>query len=338
MTEPGIYFGFPEADYHAIPALSASGIKWLSVSPMDYWARCQWLNPDFALEDDSEFQELGTAYHVRILEGREEFYRRYAPALNSDDYPDALRTADEIKAALREMELKTGGNKDVLIARLLDADPNIQIWDELVKEHAGKHPCKIFLRATAIRRIEIAAAMIENHPDLSRCFRGGIPELTAVWTDEEFGVPCKARIDYLKARALVDLKTFSNPLGKSIDAAIYNAIASRKYYVQAAHYLEAPLKRLVKEGRVFGEGDRDMLAKVEDDPQWVFVFQQTGIAPLARGKVFPAGMVRDIGRQTARMAKEAYATCIKKFGNDPWIDDQPIAALDDTGFPAWLGQ
>src|SRR5688500_546982 len=35
---PGIYFGMPEETYHSIHACSASGIKRLAVSSMDYWA------------------------------------------------------------------------------------------------------------------------------------------------------------------------------------------------------------------------------------------------------------------------------------------------------------
>ena len=42
---PGIYFGMPEDVYHAIHAVSASGLKKLATSNMDYWA-CSPLNPD----------------------------------------------------------------------------------------------------------------------------------------------------------------------------------------------------------------------------------------------------------------------------------------------------
>ena len=36
--EPGIHFGLSDDVYHALPALSASGIKNLLVSPMVFWA------------------------------------------------------------------------------------------------------------------------------------------------------------------------------------------------------------------------------------------------------------------------------------------------------------
>lgn len=339
-VETGVWFGLPEADYHAIPALSSSGMKWLAISPMDFWARCRWLNPAYEADDDTEAQELGSAYHARILEGRDVFYQRYAAALDAEDFPDALRTVEQIRDALREREMKVSGNKGELVERLLDADPSIDIWDAMVEDHAERHRGKTMISARAVSRIEIAAAMIERHPDLSRCFQGGAAELTVVWHDPETGTPCKARLDYVKARMVCDLKTFSNPLGKTIDNAIYGAIAARGYHVQAAHYLSAVpfIRRFTAEGRVFGDGDRDLLRRLTDSPSWVWVFQQTGIAPLARGKVFPAGMVRGIGEAAARDAKHRYAECMRVFGKDPWIDTAPLEALDDTGFPAWIGQ
>ena len=37
MVADGFYFDLPEDDYHAIPALSASGIKNLLISNPDFW-------------------------------------------------------------------------------------------------------------------------------------------------------------------------------------------------------------------------------------------------------------------------------------------------------------
>lgn len=338
MTEPGIYLGLPVADYLAIKALSASGIKWLAVSPLDFWAR-SWLCPDPEPTDETPYTELGEAFHTRICEGRATFYERYATALEPGDYPAAIRTADELREACRDLGLKVGGTKADLRARLLEANPAAEIWDDLLSEHAAHHEGKTLLSAQTIKRIEIAAAMIEKHPELSLCFQGGIPELTVVWQDEETGVLCKARFDYVKPRAAIELKTFGNPLGKSIDAAIYGAIASRGYFVSAAHYLDAwpHMLRFVREGRIFGEAS-DVLAKLQPDPQYVFVFQQTGVAPLARGKIFPRGMVYDIGKIAVRDARQTFKDCVDLYGNDPWIDSQPISQLDDSEFPAWTGR
>lgn len=335
--EPGIYFGLDEEAYHAVPALSNSGIRNMLISPLDFWAR-SWMNPDYEPEE-TKFMETGKAYHKRILEGREAFYQCYAPALDPDDYPDALRTTEEIRARLRELDQKVGGNKPELIERLLEADAGIavELWDQLVKDHASDHQGKQLLPFDLIGRIEICAAMIENHPELSKCFTGGFPEVSVFW--ESDGIPMKARLDYLKSQAIVDLKTFGNQLGKPVDRAIAAAMASGRYHVQAAVYLDsaAAAKRHIQEGRVHGCPDPSFLrALAASEQTFLFVFQQTGIAPVARGKVFPKGLVYDCAKITIQDAKRTFLEYREKFGDDPWVDQANITSFEDGEFPIYM--
>ena len=58
-----------------------------------------------------------------------------------------------------------------------------------------------------------------------------------MWTEND--IRFKARFDYLKPKAIVDLKTFGNFMNKPIDSAIYSAMASGKYHIQAAFYMRA---------------------------------------------------------------------------------------------------
>lgn len=341
---PGIYFDMPEDEYHRAAALSASGIKNLLISPMDFWARCSWLNPAYQSET-SDAMDLGKAYDARIVEGRETFYRHYAPALDPTDYPNALRTMDEIRATLLHTDptAKKGGNKPDLIARLLALDANVEVWDTLVAEHAENHKGKELIDAHLLARIEIAAAMIENHPDLCKAFTGGFPQVSIFWLDVASGVPMKARLDYLKAGAIIDLKTFSNPQGKPLDKAIAYAMASRKYHVQAAVYHEAvdTVKGLVGqhgEAVVYGAVSKPWLDLLcASDQKFLFVFQQTGIAPVARGKVFPRYSTFDLARITIEEAKRRYADNYRTFGSDPWIDRTGLDTFEDADFPAFIG-
>lgn len=330
----GVYFGFDEEAYHAAPALSASGIKNLLVSPMDFWARASWLNPDYESED-SYAKSLGKAYDKRITEGKEAFYSVYAEALDPKAYPNALRTADEIKERLKLAELKTSGKKDDLVARLLEHDPSAEIWDTLISEHAEANAGKELLPRDQIHRIELAAAMIEKHPQLCKSFTGGYPQVSIFWHDEN-GVPMKARLDYLKTRAIVDLKTFSNAQGKPIDRAVAYNIASYKYHVQVAVYLEAV--EAAKSLPINGEPEPIWLNKWReaDDPEFLFVFQQTGVAPVARGYVFPKALALDCARIEVRGAKETFALCVDTFGTDPWIDTVNIRTFEDLEFPAFM--
>lgn len=342
QMEPGVYFGLDEDAYHDAPAFSASGIKKELISPMDFWA-ASWMNPDREAYE-SRAMALGKAWHKRLLEGPDAFWQAYAAELDAEDYPEALRTMDDLRAALRELGEKTGGNKADLIARLQGLS-DAPIWDVLVAAHAEAHAGKIFMSHEDIGRIEKQAAMIEKHPDISRCFQGGYPEVSVFWTDEESLVPMKARLDYVKIQADIDLKTFSNPLGKPLNRAIYTAMASGKYHVQVAVYSEAmrAAQAHIRAGRIFGDGDGAWLAKLArenmDDRQFVFVFQQTGPAPVARAYRFPRQLLTfDVGVSTMRQSQASFAAHWHRYGTDPWIDTTPLDDFTDDDFPMYMIQ
>lgn len=324
-VEPGVYYDMAEADYHAAPALSSSGIRWLLVSNLDFWAR-SWMNPSPIEVPDTKATIGGSAYHKRILEGADAFYGCYAADITPDDHPDALRTADDLRVRLKALGLKTGGNKPELINRVKEAG-NFPIWDDIYASYCEQHAGKILLPGSQIDEIEIAASMIEKHPELSKAFSGGHPEVSIFWHDEQTGVPMKTRLDYLKARALVDLKTFSNPLAKPVDRAIATAVASSRLHIQATLYMESVCVA-VQSGWLTGDTERTFL----------FVWQQSGQVPLARGKVFPKGSTFQLANLQIREAIQRFKECSDAFGTDPWIDTASIEEFDDTEFPAYLAE
>ena len=340
MMDDGLYFGLPESDYHALPRLSASGIKRLLVSLPDFY-EFSWMNPNHE-PPEKDGLVLGKASHMRIVEGKEAFYAAYVEALDPDDYPDALKTIDDMKIALKKRELPITGNKSVLTARLVEASPNLQVWDGLKTAHAVMHEGKTLLKHELIARIEIAAAMIEKHPQLQKCFTGGEPEVSILWTDEETSVRMKTRLDYLKPRAICELKTFSNPLNKPIDRAITTAIASYRYHIQAAVNLIGVehARGFIRDGAVHG-GEGNPLCDAlmgADDFHYLFIFQKTGPAPLARGKEWPVGMMthRLAEHQVAEMQR-VFAEAMERFGDGPWLDDEAIETLADEDLPPWIG-
>lgn len=360
--KPGIYFNLPFDQYLAIPALSNSGIKNLVISRMDFWAN-SWMNPNPPQEKEARHFLDGRAYHARILEGAEVFEQRYAPAFDDSKYPDALDKNDDMKEFLRQAkaaghDVKLTGNKADFVAQIQAINPEVQIMDVLKAEYARENAGREFIDRDTMQQIELASAMIEKHPQLSKCFQGGYAEVTVLWIDEAYDIPMKARFDFLKTEAIVDLKTFANSLGKPIDRAIYGDIAANKYHIQAAVYHEAAAmaKRFVEQGNAFDcvhtpEGlsfnqptEHVMqwlhnFAKA-NEPQFVFVFQQKGHAPLARGKIFPKGLVYQCGVTAVRDAMEEYVRCVEAFGatGTPWVDTSPIEGLDDEGFPAWIAE
>lgn len=105
VPAPGIYFGMSEDEYLAIPALSNSGIKKLSASPMIFWASTPWLSEKKRLQaagasDDKAHQIFGRAYHCRLMEGRAAFDQRFAVELTPAECPGCLESTDQIKAAI----------------------------------------------------------------------------------------------------------------------------------------------------------------------------------------------------------------------------------------------
>lgn len=345
----GIHFGLPEDDYFSVPALSASGIKNLRMSPLDFWARARWLNPNYEEDceegEDSFARVLGKAYHKRILEGKEAFLSCYAPAFNPADYPNALDGADAVQGALRKLKeegatVKLTGKKGELIERLLELQPSAQIMDVLRESYEEEHEGKTFIPGQSMDRVELAAAMIEKDPELRKAFTGGMPEVSIFWVCPTHGVPCKARLDYLKPKAIVDLKTFANKNGYPVSRAIDRELGYNRYPIAAAWYYDAAdqIKRLMEAGKVYGEAPHEYLSALfaGHEKTFVYVFQQKGIAPIARGRSFPRSLTNCLlATANCDTAKQTYRQCVETFGEKlPWLTTEPIIAFDDATIPA----
>ena len=314
MSNRGIIHGMPFADYLAVEALDFSLAKWMLTSPLDCWVR-SWMNPQ--REDaDSKAMANGRAMHCRIVEP-EQFGKSYVAALDPADFPLALRTVDDMKEACRRLDLKLGGRRDDLIERLRPHE-DVTLWDDLVADYGREHAGAEFMDASQIAEIEIAAKMIEAHPQLSKCFKGGQPEVSVFWIDEETKLPLKCRIDYLKPGVIVEYKTFNNAYGKSVDRAIFGAIAAGKYQIQAVFQ---------KEG-LRANGDTA-------EREFLWVFQQQGVAPVARGHILSEGALYQAAVAQYRHCVREFAHCLEHYGSDPWVDQQDISYLDDMLIPAY---
>ena len=143
-------------------------------------------------------------------------------------------------------------------------------------------------------------------------FQGGDSEVTILWNDSETNTPMKARIDYLKAGNIYDLKTFSND-NADINQLIVRNITDYKYHVQAAVYCEA-----------LPEHD------------FTFVFQQTGQVNNCLVKHLPSNlMITESGRQLMRKGINKFAEKYLEFGDKPWYDPIFIEEFTDEQFPIW---
>jgi len=337
----GLYFGLDEDEYHGALALSASGVKEMRVSAADFWASCQALNPELSDPNEADKPHFidGKAYHKRLLEGREAFYATYARGLDPADHPDALRTVEEICARLDELGVayKRSTRKASLIEQLLEHDIDAPVWDAMLADHVEAHEGREMLPPKLVDRIELAAAMIERHPELGPAFQGGYPEVSCFWRDPFTRVPMKCRFDRLKVRAIVDYKTAANPYRRPLDRAVAFAIATNKLHIQAAMYLEgaAMARRLIREGKVHGAVDPAFLDAfvAEQERTFLFVFQFKGRANVARGYVMGSSLTLDLGRSEIESAKAAFRENWDLYGADLWVDRASIRMLDSTEFP-----
>ena len=224
----GIYFDMPEDEYHSLPMLSASGMKNLLISPTDFYYR-SWLNAERNDDqEDTQAMIIGRAYHKRILEGKAAFDQLYCPAFEPP--AQCLVTIDDMKQALLQAGQtgKSTWKKPDWVIACRTFLPNALILEIEKQKYDEETAGKTQLSVELMERIELAAAMIEKHPQLNKCFTGGYPEVTIIWQDESIWF--KARIDYLKPRAMSDLKTFTNMQNKPVDLALYNFKITHNHY------------------------------------------------------------------------------------------------------------
>lgn len=157
------------AEYHAHPAVSKSGLDLVHRSPLHFWNR--YLNPDREPEAPTEAMVLGSALHTAVLE----------PHLFDDEY-----------AVAPHCDRRTKEGK--------------MIWADFEQEAAGKtllraeDACRIEAMAGAVRSHK-AASFLLTMP--------GKAEQSYFWTDESTGEKCKCRPDWHSAdgRIIVDVKT-----------------------------------------------------------------------------------------------------------------------------------
>lgn len=161
--------GLTNAEYHARPEVSKSGLDLIHRSPLHFWDR--YLNPNRVAEPPTDAMVIGSALHIRVLE----------PHLFDDEYavaPHCDRRTKEGKMIWADFEQGAAGKT------LLKAEDAARI--EAMAKAVHGHKAAKFLLTMA-----------------------GQAEQSYFWTDDETGEKCKCRPDWHSAdgRIIVDLKT-----------------------------------------------------------------------------------------------------------------------------------
>lgn len=352
----GIHFNMQEEEYHAVPRLSASGIKRMMVSPLDFYMS-SWMNPD-RTEKQTSALRLGKAYHKLILEGEGAFDEAYAVEPDQSEYEDLLSCGDDYRAFLVEHGAKKSGSNAELIGRIREIDAVVPIWPEILREFTESLCGRLSLSRENWAEIQRARFIIRNMPSAKKAFGNGAPEVSIFWTNKD-GVRMKSRLDYLQAKTILDVKSFANVMDKDVVSAITSTIARYRYDVQAVIYsdgMEAVKKLYAERGNAIVSGvhpdslprnwlDNAMSAK---DHRFFFVFIQTGDVPnlvireFRRAELYGGGGMTTNAYWTSAVAGyrrscEIFKRCMEEYGPDvPWVTDYGIRAFVDSDFPIWL--
>lgn len=127
--------------------------------------------------------------------------------------------------------------------------------DDWLSMHRGVTP----VSAEDWERLQAMRDAVMAHPIAGKLFTGGVAESTAIWTDPEHGLLCKARMDYyVVSRGLViDLKSTED----ASEGEFVRSVVKYRYHVQHAHYASA-FQTLGQELRAF------LFAAVEKTPPY----------------------------------------------------------------------
>lgn len=223
-----------DKDYFKEPGLSFSGMKDLAVSPLRYWYLH--VRPDREPREATDEMVFGTALHCATLEPNR-FTESYARELVQDEFPGCLRTTDDLRAWLRDMgHTPKGTRKAELVAQVQAFDAEWPILDVLEAAHAEANKSKVILPAYEFARVRSAAESLLSEPRVQELLEGIKVEHSLFRRDSKTGVQLKGRPDGMQDSFNLDVKTFSQRRGISIDESVNQAIWYEKYHWQGVHY------------------------------------------------------------------------------------------------------
>lgn len=297
----GIYFGLPEADYHADRAIGSSGMKELRVSPEEWWFGSPY-NPAKLEKPDTAAQILGSAYHALLLEGREALGARYAPKMESW----ATKAGKDEKAAMEAAGLHPIPADDW--SRLLVSDMVVQanktirnafrngptevsiFWREGMMRKKARIDC---LKLNANVDAKTIAPKSQSQPMRTACLKAMA----------EYNYPVQI-VHYNDARAMIPAFVNEGMVYGDHDAALLAKIAA------------------------------------VTDWSSVFVFLKKTGAPLTWAtKISRKNPVLEVARVMCDRATANYVEFIERFGLDaPWLDPQELEELEAEAMPAWWGR
>lgn len=294
-------------DYHAnTEAIGHSGLVKILRSPAHY--RESVINPSAP----SEAMELGTAFHTALLEP-ELFASDYA-VLDESKFADCLVSLDDYKAAAAALEITVGKMKKEELKQAIAArnDPRFKFREDVMAELYGG---KTILSCDDMHSISSMCANIRSHRGAANLLSRGQAELSGFWIDQETGLLCKMRMDWLawdenqRPIGIADAKKAREAGSREFA----KAIANFGYDIQAALYTDG-LKAITGYTVPF------------------YFIPAENTAPFA-ACCYKAdeGMI-ETGRAKYRAALQLLKWCRE---NNEWPAYQPYGDIESISLPRW---
>ena len=338
-------------DYLALKRGSQTLFKAAASGTMHAWAQ-SWLNPR-RTSYDSDAKKTGRAYHKYILEGADAFDAEFAPVLDRKDFTGALVTTADLIEWLKQKKLALPSGrakKEDYIKMVMRHPEHPVIWDIKKADHESDHQNKTLLRSNIIEEIKMADYTLRLDKHSSASVSNGDAEVSVLYhhvieeldgSGKKYRIPCKARFDYLRLKAITDLKTFSSNPNETFKRAVVRAIASYRYNVQAAGYRQAweAALPLIADQKIIGNpGFKQRMADAARfEKSFFFLFQMAGL-PVSRLFQFPlsGSIAYDAGQTVLKEGQINFARCYEAYGTDPWLEVEAPEMLTDDDFPQYM--
>lgn len=180
-------------------------------------------------------------------------------------------------------------------------------YDELVAQAAGRTIISADDYATCVSIQD----NVRRHPAAQVLLNDGEPELSVYWRDEQTGVLCKCRPDWMnyKANTIIDVKSTDD----ASPAGFQKSIVKWGYHVQAAWYLDGVKAATGHAPKAF-----------------IFAaFEKT--RPYATAFYYADEDMIELGRQLYRERLDVFAACLK---NNSWPGYPQ--QLSPISLPGWV--
>lgn len=316
----GVFEGISNSDYHGGPGISKSSLDIVRRS-LAHFKHVQDQREAGVEREETAAMRVGSAEHGVLLEPAQ-FEKEFALPFDESEWPDALATVPQLKARLKDLEVKvaSSANKSELIERLREADPNVQILDDLKAMHAEDAAGKTILTHAQWRDVRGMRDAAIEHPKLCKLLTDprGKAELSAYWRDEETGLLCRCRPDLWVGDVVLDIKTTDD----ARESAFERSVEKFRYHVQASFYIDGLKKAIEQSGEPLPEG-------LEVPKHFVFgVIEKKAPYLTAVYVLDPETM--QIGRREYREDLDALAAAVS-------ADEWPGYSRDiqSIGLPAW---